>query len=244
MKNTQQKWEEILAAVRGTEDEEVTCDEITDEMFTVYAELLLAAEEPSARFSLFEQHMRQCPDCAQELNEIVESLRSSAQIDAAAMTSAQQTFDLTFLSPQPERALPERIRTLFMQGRIWERDQEQTLWLHLAAGMGAATTPDMIGATKVSRGQAEGIVYQLSLGSEDLGDLDLEITGVQEDDSDTCTITVQAIVPSRWPQMEGVEVTLLNGPDIRSDRTDEHGYVSFARIPMDDLSQVNVRIAP
>jgi hypothetical protein len=90
----------------------------------------------------------------------------------------------------------------------------------------------------------ESILYQLSLGREELGDLDLEVKAVGEADPASCTLLVTVRVPSRWPDLGGVEVAVLPGDPPRTGVTDEEGQVRFERFPVSDLGHISFRVNP
>ena len=229
-------WQEMLEAISQTEDNELTCNEVTDEQITAYAETLLAEIDPGARFSDIRQHLTQCPDCRQRVDELTEVLEL-AQTNKLVEPISQPSFDLSFL-PQPV-LIPDWVRDLFAQGRPWVRDQMGALWISLTTGI-AQPRLAMKGGPVTSNDMSVQPIFNI----EDLDDLDLEMTATRNADPTTCELTIQAWIPSRWRERAGIEVMLIAGRDSWSDKTDETGEVVFPSFPIALLEQVHVKITP
>jgi hypothetical protein len=139
--------------------------------------------------------------------------------------------------------IPAAIETLFESGRSWVRDQWDAVWLNVAAITTGVLAAQPVLVTKGSQPTPGEVLYQFSLGDEELGDLDVEVTAVREANPATCTLLIQAQVPSRWPELAGVEVVLFAPGETRTAITDENGQVSFPGFSIVALGQVSFRVA-
>lgn len=248
MKTNRQRWQTILAAITETQPHEFMCSEISDEMFTLYAETLIADRKPTGELASVEQHLRHCPDCAQQLTDVTAALRLAANMDVMTQSLTSRPFDLSFLQPPTAgNTLPERVQAAFTRGVAWVQDQRGDLWINLAVDSGLVPSSEYVSTTKGGGKEQQldnaKVLYQLVLGAEEVDDLDLEVIGRREGQSDFCTLTVQAVIPSRWPRTGGVEVDLLSGMHIRHARTDEDGQAIFRKIPVAELPEIRVRVA-
>lgn len=129
----------------------------------------------------------------------------------------------------------------------WEQDRLGGIWLNLARAFSPGD--QLLLATKAREEkipvESEEMVYQFSLGTEETGNLDIEITAYRDEQApERCTIFVKAEIPSRWPQLAGTEVVMEKGADAFSEKTDEEGVARFEKIPVAELPEVTFRVIP
>ena len=251
MNDYTESWDTILAAIRNTADGELACNQIPDELFAAYAETVRLQEEIVGQDLLAVQtHLQQCPDCSQLLADLVETLGRTEEMLSLALPPLPP-FDLDFLTQGAARgALPEGVLQAFAQGRRWARDFQGVLWIDLDVKSAPGSTPDYLPVTKGSpdrptasaSGQAGEVLYYFAVGTEDLGDLDVEVVGKRQDKTEFCTITVKAIVPSRWPEIGGIEVEVVSGSRVYRCATGPNDRAVFADIPIGDLPRTYVRL--
>jgi hypothetical protein len=92
----------VLKAIMDTQSDELTCDDLTPEQRSLYVESELAGEDPSLKYPRIAHHLRHCPDCAEEIDDLRLMLRlTQKELPQPAETP---TFDLSFL--QSERPVP------------------------------------------------------------------------------------------------------------------------------------------
>jgi hypothetical protein len=236
-------WQTLLMALADTQEDELTCAELNDEALTLYAEMALAGVDPGARFLPIQQHLRHCTDCREQVAELVNLLRL-AQADVLVQPLSPPQFDLPFLSMvQPAPSLPAQVQELFAHGRLWVRDQSAALWVNLAAALNDTLTFQPALVTKGQSPVEQAVIYHLSIGSEVLGDLDLEVMAWQDVEPHLCTLQVQVQTPSRWPELDGVRVLLLTDADRRSSVTNTNGQVRFAGFPVRELGRAKLQVA-
>lgn len=242
----------ILAALRNTADEELTCNQIPDERFAAYAEKLRLQKAIEDHDLLpVQTHIEHCPDCAHLLAALLETLeRTEALLSLAE--SPQGSFNLDFLSLGTRApVLPERVRQAFAQGRGWVRDLQGALWIDLDATPDPRSMPDYLPVTKGSPhipagaggGQEGEILCHFAIGTDELDDLEIEVAGTRQGETNLCTIAVTASVPSRWPDIGGVEVAVVIGSEVRRCETGWDDRTVFENIPVLELPHTYVRLS-
>jgi hypothetical protein len=250
MSSDRQPWNEILSAIRATQAQELACDELGDESLAAYAERIATHAAPGDLFQDVHQHLRHCTACARLVDELVNALTLLTQEDVTAWPEPVTPFDLSFL---PEavggKSVPQRVVDVCAAGAAWVEDQPQTLWISLAALLSAPSDFTYATATKgaaKSSNLDEGRppLLQFVLGAEETIDFDVEVIAKQETDPQVCTVTVQAIMPSRWPQVGGIEVELHGSSYTSRGRTGEDGQAIFNSVSTRDLPQMFVHIKP
>ena len=244
MTSETQTWKTILTAIRETQPFEASCDDLSDELLAVFAGRELRQGGPTGELLRVEQHLRHCPTCRDLVDDIVASLRLLEQEGADDLRLPAVAFDLSFLpAPAAQTPIPARVRTAFKEGAAWMLEQQTTLWINLAAPPG----PEAAFVTKgVEARQAadDPAIYQLVVGADATGDLDVEVIAKREADPQVCTLTVKATVPSRWPQVGGIDVELHSGSVIQRTQTGKDGQAIFCSIPVLELPAMAVRVTP
>lgn len=127
--------------------------------------------------------------------------------------------------------------------RVWVRDPQDVIWINFIEGFlgQAALQPALV--VKGDPPALPGAVStQFSLGPDELGDLDLSVQAIVEDNTALCTLVVKAQIPSRWPRVSGVRVILLRNEEFCSADTDESGKAFFPALPIEQLKRIGFKI--
>lgn len=242
MQTTQGKRQKMLNAIERTAENELSCNDLTDDLMALYAERTLAGHELDVELLQVHQHLAHCPDCAREVADIVEILGLAQKEEVLSLPYHVQP-DLSFLPTVVQGdSIPQQILEIFEQGRLWVQDQTAQIWVDLAAGLFPTTEPQLAFATRSS--EAETPLYHFSLGPEEVDDLDLEVTALPTDDPALCTFIIQVRKPSQWQNMAGFRIVLLYGPEEKVYHTDEKGQLILHDFMIADLKQITLRIAP
>ena len=67
---TNSTWQTLLQSTLETQDYEIACEECFD-LLDMYAELLIAQENPDAMMPTVKQHLNQCKCCAGEFEALM-----------------------------------------------------------------------------------------------------------------------------------------------------------------------------
>jgi hypothetical protein len=215
-----------------------------------YIEGMLAGQSPDEALPEIQRYLAAHPTQAQEIRELVAMFQAD-QADDWVEPKSQPAFDLSFLAghqPPSPATLPEQIQSAFAGGRAWLFDQLGVLWVDFAATIRLQPPPPPVLATRSAQeapgAPEEDLLYQLSLGREELGDLDLEVKAIRAENPAFCTFIITAWAPARWPNLGGVEVVVLGSASPRTGVTDEDGQVVFDKIPVADLAQISIQVNP
>lgn len=222
---------------------------LADGQLLAVVEAVRAGEPPDR---LVDELYQQLGDDDQALEELAAVLALFRTDEEAAMVEpiSEPRYTLDFL-PKPRGSsalstIPAQVRAQWQAGHAWVREQMGTVWVDAAHHW--LGQPPQLAMTTRSRQpleEADGnTLYQLSLGSEELTDLDLEIRALRTTDPTLCDLLITARIPSRWPFLAGVEVLLLGSEPQRQALTDDDGLVQFSQFPVADLAAVVVKINP
>lgn len=246
MEKKQSQLRTLLAAIDATETQELSCDAIGDDDLAGYAEAYIAGEAQVERFAPLRQHIKQCTTCEQRVAELVDLFSLAARGELAQPLS-HPVFDFSFLPSIPAPVfLPSEIRALWAQGQQWVRDEMGACWLQLRMGLANALDPQPLLVLKGDETQDDSLLKRLSIGAEELGDMDIEVTARRQrnpaDNPESCSIVVQVQIPSRWPEMPEIEVLLIGASQTWSGQTDENGQVNFPAFPIAELEQLRLKV--
>lgn len=75
----------VLAAI-GTSDDELPCGDCWAQVDR-FAELVLNECGAAEEMPLVEEHLRRCPDCAEEFNALIRALKGSAPMEHIAVNA-------------------------------------------------------------------------------------------------------------------------------------------------------------
>lgn len=215
----------ILEAIKQSEPDEILCDALTDEVMTLYADAIIAGQDTlGTEFAHVRQHLRHCPDCAAEVEDIVEMLRLVQADELMAIAGAP--------------VIPPWVTALFAQGRAWVQDQ--LLWINFALQQPLTTGGHPAIVTKSNQDQAP--LRWFTLGLDELEDMEVDIRA--EEEGTHCTLHVDVQIPSRWPDGSGITVILVDGEQTVTTQTDNRGQARFDQISHDVLDRLNVVVDP
>ena len=236
----------LLAAIDATEMQELSCDAIDDDDLAGYAEAHIVGKEQAERFAPLRQHINQCTTCEQRVAELV-YLFSLATRGELTQPLSHPVFDFSFLPSIPAPLLlPPKTRALWAQGHQWVRDEMGACWLQLRMGLANALAPQPLLVLKGEEEQDDSLLKRLSIGAEELGDMDIEVTARRQsnpaENPESCSIVVQVQIPSRWPEMPEIEVLLMGANQTWSGQTDENGQVDFPAFPIAELEQLRLKV--
>ncbi len=106
-----QQLQRILQALSLTQDDELTCAGLDEDRLAAYIDLELAGGDAAAHMPEVHRHLALCPDCRQEYQDVLATLRLERQGEWLEPGS-EPAFDLSFLPHAPATWLQvaERIR--------------------------------------------------------------------------------------------------------------------------------------
>lgn len=236
MRITERQLKEILETIATTAEDEITCAALTEDQLTLYVESLLDGEDVGTLFPKIQHHLDQCLDCKQEVDDIV-TMSTIIEANALLEPPPRPVVD-------PEYSIPLWILAKFREGRRWVEDQGEALWIDFAAVFTATSNDQMASLTRRSEDITAQEIYRLTLGTDELDDLDVDIRAVQSEDPGQCRLTVDARIPSRWPNVAGVEVILLSDNASWRAKTDKSSRVVFEGFPVAKLDQIRIKVTP
>jgi hypothetical protein len=251
----QDTWRQLLRSVLADAATETAQANVTDAEVARYVERLVAGEEPEQASPELHQLFLQHPALQEEIDELVAMFTAdqSAQIVEPVTEPA---YSLSFLQratsqPAPPSFPPAGIAAL-ASGVNWAMDQLGQFWIDLSQTLPPFTNQPAL----VTRGGNQDLARKgqtlpyLSLGPEELGNLDIEVEAVGENagenaaDGEMCTLRVTARIPTRWPAQDGTQVTILYDGNERSALTDENGEVRFENFPLQAWPRTHLRVIP
>ncbi|MEZ4865876.1 MAG: hypothetical protein R3C14_31470 [Caldilineaceae bacterium] len=230
---------------------------VKDWQFYQAVEAVLAGQPPAAVLADVRQQLTkqaaltpvEIEEALLDLQTLIHMFQSDQQAPMIEPVSPPR-YNLDFLpKPQPEPVpIPAQVADLWQRGRHWVQDRMGVVWVDFAGQLlGQSPLQPVLVTRSGQKGAAAEepeIIHQLSIGSEELGDLDLEIKALRTDEPTTCILIVTVRVPSRWPDLEGIQVVVLRSEPMRTGVTDEEGQVVFAEFPVDALERIGFRIDP
>lgn len=258
MNSRDDQWTTILHTVLATPEKiqlaetEADDEKLTDGQLHQLVEMLLPGQLPETVPKAITSMLQRYADenrAVQELVQLVQTKPDEHWIEPVT----SPTFNFDFLrkpnAPRlPRLDFPAFVKDAFENGRTWILDQSGLLWVDWAARIlgQSALQPVLVtrDGSNAYNEAASKVIYQLSLGSEELGDLDLEIKAIQNEDPAICTLLVTARVPSRWPNLSNVQVVILRSEPVRSGKTDAEGQVKFENFPVKDLERIGFQVNP
>lgn len=254
MSITDKTWMNVIRALGTTERSSASLSELLpDSELVRYVEALTAGAAPEVVWAELRQRLAAQPAALAELEMLIILFQADETAPMIQPTSPPR-YNLAFI---PKAALvapiPEQVAALWQSGRHWVRDQMGVLWVDFA---GQILGQSPLQPVLVTRGRQDprrpepsepavgATIYQLAIGSEELEDLDLEVKAVRTADPAYCTLIVTARIPSRWPELEGIEVVVLRSEPTRRGQTNAEGEVIFEQFPLTDLERIGFTINP
>lgn len=204
------------------------------EELPAYAAALASGADAAALAPRMATHLAVCPDCAAELDDLLELVRP-AYAGALTPAASYPAADLTFLEEPMQRALPTAPAWRFDAGRLAIRFSPTLL--------ASMRQPTLAGAARAARGQ---LIYRYTQEPGSVDDLDVSIEVYTEDAAQQQgRVRVGVDVASRSPlDQHGSLVTLYLGDSNWEAETDETGCVDFVPVPLGDLPSLRVEITP
>jgi hypothetical protein len=247
MSETDKTWMEVIRRLLTTSQSDSPPNDLSDLQIFQYIEQIRAGGASDTLVADLRHQLAQQPHALAEIESLITLMQEE---DRAPMIQplSPPRYNLNFIrQPKPiQEPIPEQVAALWNRGRHWVQDQLGVLWIDFAGQiLGQSPLQSVLVTRSRQERKAPGegdIIHQLSIGSEELGDLDLEIKAVRTADDAYCTLIVTARVPSRWPDLGGIEVTVLRSEPVRSGRTDEEGQVIFEQFPIEDLPRIGFKI--
>lgn len=174
---------------------------------------------PNAEMTAIRHHIAECPHCAAELADFATFAKSTSIPVSSAIPMKQhlEIFWKTFGTHQ-------------IVGRFFS----------------GATTSSMQFASIPVKGHSSvaNELYRFSITPDKNTDIDAEITILPQDNPILVTIRVQATIPSVWPSVAALQVTLISNNWIRSETTGDNEQVTFPNILQDELPSISFEITP
>lgn len=245
MSVTDKTWIEVIRRILTIDQSKAPLAELTDFQVFQFIQVFRAGGPPETVLAELRHQLAHQPAALAEIETLITLVQEE---DAAPMIQpiSRPRFHLNFIKQPAPAPIPEQVVALWNQGRHWVQDQMGVLWVDFAGQIlgQSPLQPVLVTRSHPAKGETsrDEIIHQLSIGSEELGDLDLEIKAVRTGDENYCTLMVTARVPSRWPDLGGLEVIVLRSEPVRSGRTDEEGQVIFEQFPVKDLAHIGFKI--
>ena len=253
MSITDKTWVNVIRALGSTERSSASLSELLpDSQLVRYVEALMAKDAPELVWAELRQRLAAHPDALAELDMLMTFFQADESAPMIQPTSPPR-YKLDFLpKAAPVVPIPDQVAALWQRGRHWVRDQMGVLWIDWAGHIlgQSPLQPVLVTRSKPERSpteannEADAPLYQLSIGSEELDDLDLEIKALRTPDPTYCTLCVTVRIPSRWPDLAGIDVVVLRSEPIRRGQTNAEGQVIFADFLVADLERIGFTINP
>ena len=246
----QQKLARLSQAVLSQHPDNLTCSECQARL-PDYVQAQVEGEDPTRLFPDVRDHLLLCPHCQrlhQELSEI-DDLILSGDLPKPAVYHPP---DLSFLQRlQPPAGLGEILR----RGAYWAQVRKRALFVDMGAFTSAALStsfqalgrqPTLASETRRDAYKAEDILYQFTLGQEDLDDLVVEVTVHRQlEQPQVAKVVIQVRVPSLFlVGFSGSQVQMKSGETTRTARTGDDGLAVFENVPLAELKEAIFTIIP
>jgi hypothetical protein len=204
------------------------------EELPAYAAALASGADAAALAPRVAAHLASCPECAAELNELLELVRP-AYSGALTPAATYPAVDLTFLEVPMQRTQPA--------APVWQLASGRLAIRFSPALLASARQSPLMGAARAARGQ---LIFRYIQEPGSVDDLDVSIEVYTEDAAQQQgRVRVGVDVASRSPlEQHGSLVTLYLGDANWEAETDETGCVDFVPIPLEDLPSLRVEITP
>lgn len=243
LKPTQDRWRQMIEEIAESDADGVGCADIESNLMAGYVDMLLAGEQPGPEYADLQRHVAGCPRCSQEVNAMLQVLRAE---EAGQLVRPKRVPrpDLSFLSDaQPSPSIGDRLDDLFAGAQGWVRDQG-SIWLDLGTLLGQSNQLVAARAMRGKENTQEDPVQRVSLGTDELGNCDLEIEIRKAARPDLYSISVQVNIPNRWPLLGNVEVKAIIEDQEYSKKTDREGRVIFEGVPASQVNDIFFRVTP
>jgi hypothetical protein len=231
----------LAGAVLASPADRLTCDQCQARL-PEYVQAQVEGRAPAALFPEVAGHLARCPRCRRLQRELL-AIGELTLAGDLPRPAAHRPADLSFLR---RPAAPARFGEIVRRGAFWVQDRAQGLFLDLSAFL-QALGPRPALAPAFARGyESEDVVYQITLGQEELEDLTVEVTVYRRPEwPEVARVVVQVAVPSRLlVGFAGSQVQMKTDATTRIARTDDDGLTVFEDVPLADLHAATFTITP
>jgi hypothetical protein len=248
----------LAGAVLASPADRLTCDQCQARL-PEYVQAQVEGRAPAALFPEVAGHLARCPRCRRLQRELL-AIGELTLAGDLPRPAAHRPADLSFLR---RPAAPARFGEIVRRGAFWVQDRAQGLFLDLSAFLQAlgprpALAPAFAPVPAVrprpvetwrdwSRGyESEDVVYQITLGQEELEDLTVEVVVYRRPERpEVARVVIQVAVPSRLlAGFAGSQVQMKTDATTRIARTDDDGLTVFEDVPLADLHAATFTITP
>jgi hypothetical protein len=244
MTNKDQQWRNVIESVLSPQEAEIR-DPLTDFQLSQWIQAVQAGCDPEQVLPGLHPYLATHPTEAARLDELL-ALFQADEAHELLEPLSPPGFRLDFLAPSGAIGIPAWVAEQFHSGRTWIQDQMGVIWVSFTEQLlgQSPLQPALVTRNQPEKPEPTGEenLYQLSIGSEELDDLDLEIRAVRDADPAYCTLIVTVRIPSRWPELANVAVTILRSEPLRSGQTDKEGQVKFENFPVEDLTRMGFQV--
>ncbi len=182
-------------------------------------------------------HLATCPACRGKLARLANEVLAPV---------AYRPPDLAFLRGP---AVPDWFGEIVRRGVCWAQDQAQRVFVDLGAFLRTPVLQPALVSVRGARRKEElttDEAYQFTLGAEELGGLELNVTVHRHPDRpETARVVVRVTVLGQLEAgFAGSQVELKTGELTRSTRTDDDGLAVFEGIPLGEVQEATFTVIP
>lgn len=227
----------------ATTDAEADGLRLTEMEVYTYIETILSGEEPIVVIPNIYHTLMQNPEELARVEEIL----ATFQTPSAEMPSFQNEarYNLDFL-PRLYWQLPPipiQIQELFEEGKRWIQEQD-AYWIDIPSLFGDSLQPTFsTGQRRSKRGESlaskKEIIKEYATVEEDL---DLDVKAYANEDPETCTLVIRAILTKLWPQKDSLFVHLMYGKTSMKQTTNDEDEVVFDAFPRNALDSLIIKV--
>lgn len=230
-------WQAVWRAIlEPDEDARQSCCSYRDLLYAI-VDAELEGKDAAHLFPAAYEHLQACAACREECEDL-RAVLTGEQRGELTEPPIKPVFDLSYLRPAAGS-----------DERLWARDPRGSLWLDLAMAFFGGRRQQLALATR-SAGKSppagpQEVLYQWSIGTEETGDLDVDVIALRDENEPAlCTLVVRAEAAERWPDLAGTEVIARWREETARAVTDQDGRVTFRRVPVDALMEAVLQITP
>lgn len=226
--------DEFARALTARVEDNLTCD-ACEAQLAEYVEMQVTGRH-EGRYGPVERHIQRCPRCAATYRDMLELTRL-AYGNALPRPRRSPHFNFSFLEgTTPKSFTWDGLRLVInLAIALWEPPR-----LAPAYAVKGETPPEEAGdATDVR------LPRRFSLDPTDIADVQVTIAVLPDTEAtDACNLVAKVEVPSRWPDLSGIEVVLAWAETRLSQPTDESGEVIFGPLPCTALQTARLSVQP
>ena len=208
-----------------------------------YVQAQIEGRDPGRLFPEVRNHLALCPYCQycyRELLKIDELILTGSLPEPTAYSPP----DLSFLK---RLSVPAMFGELIRRGAYWAQNRARALVVDMGTFFQTpGRQPALALAVRGEEYETREMLYQITLGPEDLDDLDVEVTVYRQlEKPEVARVEVHVRVPSRLLDgFAGSQVQMKTEEITRAVRTDDDGRAVFEKVPLVDLKEATFTIIP